>query len=106
MHNRHNSKMSAQPTVTIKSGTTGDVTVVTDVSVSDVSVSASGDTVAAMTGASASAPAITLTQADSTYTGAVPVVSAVSIGSTTAAVSGTAAAQAWKQGTVTVSTPN
>lgn len=99
-------KVTAQPTITVKSGTTGDVEVVTDVSVSDVSVSASGDIVAAMTGASASAPAITLTQADSTSTGAVPVVSSVSIGSTTAAVSGTAAAQTWKQGTVTVSTPN
>lgn len=97
-------KMSAQPTITIASGDTGDVEVATDASISTISVSASGDNVTVMTGASASAPTITLSDTGSSGTA---FVSAVSIGSTSANLTnGSAAAQKWSQGTVTVSTPN
>ena len=89
-------KVTAQPTVKLSSGTTGDVTVVTGVSA--VSVKANeDDPVFAMTGVTATitAPTITLTNNASSSTGAVENVSSVTVGTTTASVSGTAAAQKW-----------
>lgn len=89
-------KVTSQPTVTISSGTTGDVSVVT--SVSDISVTASGDNVTALTGVEVSASAITLTNNTTNVTGSVPVVSEVTIGSTSASLAnGKAAAQTWTQ---------
>lgn len=97
-------KVTAQPTVTISSGSTGDVTVATGVS--SISVTASGDNVAALTGVSVAAPAITLTNNASNVTGAVPVVSAVEIGTSSASLqNGSAAAQKWTQSTGTTGTP-
>lgn len=91
-------KVTTQPNVTIVANADeGDVEVATDVSVSAVSVTASGDNVTALTGVTLGVPAITLTEADSSSTGSVPVVSAVSVGSKSASVSGTAAAQKWTQ---------
>ena len=87
-------KVSAQPTVTLVAGETGDVTVATDVTNSAISVSASGDTVTAMTGATATAPTVTLNNSGAT---GVAFVDTVTIGSTSATVSGTAAAQTWTQ---------
>lgn len=89
-------KVTAQPTVTISSGTTGDVSVVTGVS--DISVGASGDNVTALTGVEVAPPAITLTNNASNVTGSVPVISAVDIGTTAASLTnGSAAAQKWTQ---------
>lgn len=96
--------MTAQPTVTISSGTTGDVSVATGVSA--ISVTASGDNVTAMTGVAVEPSAITLTHNASNVTGAVPVVSAVEIGSTAVELqNGSAAAQKWTQATGSTGTP-
>lgn len=70
-----------------------------------ISVAASGDNVTALTAVSVAAPAITLTNNASNITGSVPVVSGVTVGSTTASVSGTAAAQKWTQSSGSTSTP-
>lgn len=97
-------KVTAQPTVTIAAGSTGDVTVATGVGA--ISVTASGDNVAAMTGVSVAAPAVTLTNNASNISGAVPVVSAVDIGTASASLTnGVAAAQKWTQSTGTTGTP-
>lgn len=97
-------KVTAQPTVTISSGTTGDVAVATGVGA--ITVTASGDNVTALTGVQVAAPAITLTNNASNVTGAVPVVSAVDIGSASASLqNGSAAAQKWTQSTGTTGTP-
>lgn len=98
-------KVSAQPTITIASGTTGDVTVATGVSAISVA-SAANNNVSALTGVSVAAPAITLTNNDTNVTGSVPVVSGVSVGSTSASLqNGTAAAQKWTQKTGTTGQP-
>lgn len=97
-------KMTAQPIVTISSGTTGDVSVATGVSA--ISVTASGDNVDVLTDVEVAPSAITLTEADATSTGAVPVVSAVSIGSTSASLTnGSAAAQKWTQASGSTGAP-
>lgn len=97
-------KVTAQPTVTIAAGNTGDVTVATGVGA--ISVTASGDNVSALTGVSVAAPAITLTNNSSNVAGSVPVVSAVDIGSTSASLTnGKAAAQTWTQKTGSTGTP-
>lgn len=97
-------KVTAQPTVTISSGSTGDVSVATGIS--GISVAASGDNVDALTNVAVAAPTVTLTNNDSNITGAVPVVSSVNIGSTDVSLrNGQAAAQKWTQGTTTVGTP-
>ena len=97
-------KVSAQPTVTlVASADSGDVTVATDVSNSAISVTASGDNVTAMTGASASAPTITLSNSGST---GVAFVDTVTIGSTSASLqNGSAAAQKWTQSSGSTGTP-
>ena len=93
-------EVTSQPQVTIASGDTGDVTVANGVEA--ISVSASGDNVDVVTSVSVAAPAITLTNSDSSVDGAVPVVSAVEIGSATASIqNGSAAAQKWTQSTGT-----
>ena len=91
-------KVTAQPTVKLSSGTTGDVTVATGVSAVNVKAN-EDDPVVAMTGVTATitAPTITLTNNASSSTGAVENVSSVTVGTTTASVSGTAAAQKWTQ---------
>ena len=91
-------KVTAQPTIKLSSGTTGDVTVATGVSAVNVKAN-EDDPVVAMTGVTATitAPTITLTNNASSSTGAVENVSSVTVGTTTASVSGTAAAQKWTQ---------
>ena len=97
-------QVTAQPTIKISSGTTGDVSVATGVSA--ISVTASGDNVDALTGVSVAAPTITLTNNDTNVAGSVPVVSGVTIGSTTASITnGTAAAQKWTQASGTTGQP-
>lgn len=97
-------KMSAQPTITISAGTTGDVDVVTGVDA--ITVSASGDNVTAMTGVTVEPSTITLTSNDASVAGSVPVVSSVEIGSAAASLqNGVAAAQTWTQSTGTTGIP-
>lgn len=97
-------KVTSQPTVTIASGTTGDVTVATGVGA--ISVTASGDNVNALTGVAVAAPAITLTNNATNVTGSVPVVSTVDIGTASASLqNGSAAAQKWTQASGTTGTP-
>ena len=98
-------KVTAQPTVKISSDTaTGDVSVATGVS--SISVTASGDNANVLTGVSVDAPAITLTNNSTNVSGSVPVVSDVTIGSTTASIAnGVAAAQNWTQGSGTTGAP-
>lgn len=89
-------KVTSQPTVTLTTGTTGDVTVVTDVS--EMTVTASGDNVAALTSVAVAAPSITLTNNASNVAGSVPVVAGVTVGTADAAIEdGVAAAQKWTQ---------
>lgn len=97
-------KVTAQPTVTLASGSTGDVTVATGVG--SISVTASGDNVNALTNVGVAAPAITLTNNSSNVAGAVPVVSAVEIGTASASLAnGVAAAQKWTQSSGSTGTP-
>lgn len=97
-------KVTAQPTVTISSGTTGDVSVVTGIS--DIEVVATPEIITAVTAVDVAAPSITLTNNDSSVAGSVPVVSGVSIGSTAASLTnGQAAAQTWTQKSGSTGTP-
>lgn len=90
-------KVTAQPTIKIASGTTGDVTVATGVSAIEVAPAAN-DNVTALIGVTVGAPTVTLTNNNSSVTGAVPVVSEVTIGSASASLqNGSAAAQKWTQ---------
>ena len=90
-------KVTAQPTIKINSGATGDVTVATGVSAIGVAPAAN-DNVTAITGVTVGAPTVTLTNNKTNVTGAVPVVSEVTIGSATASLeNGSAAAQKWTQ---------
>lgn len=90
-------KVATQPTVTLVAGTTGDVSVATGVGA--ISVSANGnDLVDALTDVDVAPSAITLTNNANNVAGAVPVVSAVEIGSASASLqNGSAAAQKWTQ---------
>ena len=99
-------KVTAQATVKLSSGTTGDVTVATGVSAVTVKAN-EDDTVVAMTGVTATitAPAITLANNSSSSTGAVENVSSVTVGTTSASVSGTAAAQKWTQASGSIGQP-
>ena len=100
-------KVTAQPTIALATGATAGTGVVSVATgISDIAVSASGDTVNAVTNVTVAAPAITLTENDATSTGAVPVVSAVTIGSTAANLAnGTAAAQKWTQASGSTGAP-
>lgn len=90
-------KVTAQPTIKIASGSTGDVTVATGVTAIGVAPAAD-DNVTALTGVTVGAPTVTLTNNKTNVTGAVPVVSEVTIGSTSASLqNGSAAAQKWTQ---------
>lgn len=87
-------KVTAQPTVTLASGTTGDVTVATGVN--EITVEASGDVVSAMTSATVSAPTITLDGNSSASNGVD--YSVVSVTSAARDIQdGVAAAQTWTQ---------
>lgn len=98
-------KVTAQPTIKIASGTTGDVTVATGVSAIEVAPAAN-DNVTALTGVTVDAPTVTLTNNKTSVTGAVPVVSEVTIGSTSASLqNGSAAAQKWTQKTGSTGQP-
>lgn len=100
-------KVTAQPTVTLATGATagtGVISVATGISSASVTAG-TNDQVTALKSASASAPAITVSEADTTSTGAVPVVSAVAVGSKTGSVSGTAAAQTWTFGSGSTGQP-
>lgn len=99
-------KVTAQPTVSLATGATAGTGVVSVATgISDISVSASGDNVSAVTNVTVGAPAITLTNNNTSVTGSVPVVSGVTLGSVAAAVSGTAAAQKWTQSSGSTSAP-
>ena len=99
-------EVTAQPTVTIAAGETGDVTVATGVGA--ISVTAIGGNVDAVTSVHVDAPAITLANNVTNVAGSVPVVAAVDIGTTSASIiNGVAAAQKWTQSTgSTVPTSN
>ena len=99
-------EVTAQPTVTIAAGATGDVTVATGIG--DISVTANGDDVDVLTDVNVDAPAIILTNNTTNVTGSVPVVAAVDVGSGSASIqNGVAAAQKWTQSTgSTVQTSN
>lgn len=88
-------KVTAQPTIKLSSGSTGDVTVATGVSA--VTVEAKGDdTVAAMTGATATVTAPTITLGNSGSSGVEADI--VTTGTTSASLqNGSAAAQKWTQ---------
>ena len=92
-------KVTAQPTIALATGATAGTGVVSVATgVSEITVSASGDNVTALTGVEVAPSAITLTNNDSNVTGSVPVVSGVTIGSTSASLTnGSAAAQKWTQ---------
>lgn len=97
-------KMTAQPTITLKSGTTGDVTVATGVSAISASLG-TNDLVDAMTGVTVGNPTVTLSGESSTATGRVAY-DTVTIGSTSASLTnGSAAAQTWTQKTGVTGTP-
>ena len=90
-------KVTAQPTIKITSDATGDVTVATGVTAIEVAPAAN-DNVTALTSVTVGAPTVTLTNSPTNVTGAVPVVSEVTIGSATASLqNGSAAAQKWTQ---------
>lgn len=100
-------KMTAQPTVTLSTGATGDVEVVTDVTNSAISVASAGnDNVTALTEVEVGVPGVSLTNNASSVTGSVPVVSGVEIGSTVVDLqNGSAAAQVWTQSSGTTGIP-
>lgn len=95
-------KVTAQPSVTLDSGTSGDVTVATGVSA--ISVSTMGDTVEAVTNVTPGSISMSLNPTETQ--GSQSIVSGVSIGSTTVALqNGTAAAQTWTQNSGVTGTP-
>ena len=113
-------KVTAQPTVTLKAGTTGDVTVATGVSA--IGVTASGDNVDALIGVTVAAPSVSLTSGTSSSTGAIGYIDDITEGTqtvnldnglaaaqvwtqNTGSISGTAAAQVWSQGTGSTGKP-
>lgn len=87
-------QISKQPVITLSSGTSGDVSVVTGVS--DITVAANtNDLVSAAVSVDISTPAITLKE---NATGAIPLVTEVTVGTTDNAIkNGSAAAQVWTQ---------
>ena len=90
-------KVTAQPTIKLSSGTTGDVTVATGISAISVAADTE-DRVNAVIGVDVAAPTITLTNNASNSTGAVENVSSVTVGTTSASLqNGSAAAQKWTQ---------
>lgn len=97
-------KVTSQPTVTIASGASGDVTVATGVSAISVAAN-TDDTVTALTGVTVGAPTVTLANSGTSSNG-VAFVDTVTIGSTSAGiVDGQAAAQKWTQNSGTTGTP-
>lgn len=97
-------KVSSQPTVTIVSDTeAGDVSFVTGAENSPITVTASGDNVTALTGVTAAAPTITLSNTGNSGTKFTEV---VTVGTTTASLTnGVAAAQKWTQASGTTGQP-
>lgn len=97
-------KVTAQPTVTIVSNAaSGDVEVATDASNSAITVTASGDNVTALTGVTAAAPTITLSN---TGTSGTKFTETVTVGTTSASLNnGVAAAQKWTQASGTTGQP-
>lgn len=101
-------KVTAQPTISLSTDTTsgtGKVQVATGVSAINVTPN-TNDQVTALTGVSAGAPTITLTEQDATSTGAIGYVSNVSVGSTAASLqNGSAAAQKWSATSASTGAP-
>ena len=96
-------KMTAQPTITIAAGTTGDVTVATGAHNLSVAHN-TNDTVAAVTSVSVANPTVTLNGNAST---GVTYVDSVTVGTKSASLTnGSAAAQKWTQASGTTGTPN
>lgn len=97
-------KVTTQPSVTLSSGTSGDVTVATGVSA--VSLTVDKDEVSAYNGIDFSPAAVTFSTADTSGENSAPVVTAVELGSTNSAlVNGYANAQKWEQTSASVSAP-
>ena len=95
-------KMTAQPTITIAAGTTGDVTVATGAHNLSVAHN-TNDTVAAVTSVSVANPTVTLNGNAST---GVTYVDSVTIGTKSASLTnGSAAAQKWTQASGTTGQP-
>lgn len=98
-------KITKQPTITLKSGTTGDVSVATEVSAISASLGAN-DLVNAVTDVTVGNPTVTLSGETTSATGRVAF-DTVSIGSTSASLTnGSAAAQKWTQSSGSTGTPN
>ena len=96
--------MTAQPTVTIASGTTGNVEVVTGISKTSTTV-ATQDKVTAMTSlGTITQPEFTLD--DTAASGGITFVADNASADVTVSVAGTAAAQKWTKGTATVGVPD
>lgn len=95
-------KMTAQPTVTIAAGTTGDVTVATSVKTATVTHN-TNDTVAAVTSVSVADPTVAL---NGNATTGVTYVDSVTVGTKSASLTnGSAAAQKWTQASGTTGQP-
>lgn len=103
------SKVTLGTALSASSVTTSDVTVATGSKSTANAITGFGahTTATVLTGVKVTTqPTVTLTEADSTSTGAVPVVSAVTIGSTSASLTnGSAAAQKWTQSSGSTGTP-
>ena len=100
-------KVTSQPTISLATGATAGTGVISvTTGIGSISATLNKDEVDAVTSVSAAAPSITLTQNDTTSTGAVSFVSGVTIGSTSASLqNGSAAAQKWTQKTGSTGQP-
>lgn len=95
-------KVTAQPTITLAEGTTG-FEVVTNVG--DISIDSTlADDVEVITDITPKDQTVTLNTSGTQTTGAIKYAETVSVGSTTASISGTAAAQKWS-GSASTGTP-
>lgn len=100
-------KVTAQPTVALSTGATagtGVVAVATGIA-SATTVHGGNDNVKAVTNVTVGAPTVTLSTGTTAATGAAAI-DTVSVGTDTASVSGTAAAQKWTQASGTTDAPN
>lgn len=99
-------KVTAQPTITLTTGATagaGVISVATGISAA-ATTAGTNDNVEVVTGVTVGAPTITLSTDDTATAGAVAI-DVVTVGTETASVSGTAAAQKWTMASGTTDTP-
>lgn len=98
-------KVTSQPTVTLSSGSTGDVSVATGVSA--ISVTASGDAVDAVTGVDVYAPEYTIASTAEFHDTTTPAITSVTIGTANSSiVNGVAKAQVWEMDRGTTNPPS